>query len=488
MAHDGRRKRWLMFGAAVLPAVMVIAGLWMAGTKGRKYETVTVCMPAYRNVDDLTMVQDAVNKITEERYGISFEFHMISSANYLKSMEIALLDPSLDIMLINGKPLFQHVEDQQLVDLTDYMGRASEEMRGLWTDEILRGVSVGGRLYGLPTFRNFGNYIGLNLDEEIAAEFGVRDRQKMTMEEVDVLLHEIKRRYPDRNVLVPQGMDTMIAEWTWDGLGDADCIGVLPDCGQATKVQNLYETDDFIEFCTWMRRWQEDGLIMEDVLSNVEQWQDLIYQKRGIACLDNYGVNSVSGMIRTVIVDNWSVSNSYSILMYCISANSAHKDIAWKGMEILYTDRDVEILLNNGIEGVHYVKNEDGTASYPPGVTVLNSTYAMMEVNWATPYSRYAYPLDVNGADFAGRQEAFNREALKSKASGFIFNPVPVSWEYEACCEVYDKYTPALMSGVLELEPALERAKEEFREAGIDIVIQEKQRQLDEYLEGVQSY
>lgn len=482
MLHVRRMRRGLVFGAAALFAAVVIVGLCMNRAKHYEYATVTVCMPAYRNVDDLAMVQSAVNKITKERYGICFAFQMISSANYLKNMEIMLLDPALDIMLINGKPLFQHIEKQQLEDLTAYMEEASEEMKGLWTADILRGVSVDGRLYGLPTFRNFGNYIGLNLDEEIAAEFGIIDRQQMTMAEVDVLLHEIKEKYPDRNILVPQGMDSMIAEWTWDGLGDAACIGVLPDCGQTTKVQNLYETDDFIDFCTWMRRWQEDGLLMEDVLSNVEQWQDLIYQKRGIACLDNYGVNGVSGMIRTVIVDNWSVSNSYSMLMYCISANSAHKDTAWKGMEILYTDPDVEILLNNGIEGIHYLKNADGTASYPPGVTVLNSTYAMMETNWATPYSRYAYPLEINGADFAERQEAFNKDTLKSKAFGFVFNPTSVIREYEACCEVYDKYTPALMSGVLELGPALERAKEDFKAAGIDIVIREKQRQLDAYL------
>lgn len=99
-----------------------------------------------------------------------------------------------------------------------------------------------------------------------------------------------------------------------------------------------------------------------------------------------------------------------------------------------------------------------------------------------TPYSRYAYPLEINGADFAGRQDEFNRETLKSRAFGFVFNPTPVVREYRACCEVYDKYTSALMSGVLELQPALEMAGREFEEAGIDQVIQEKQRQLDEYL------
>ena len=467
----------------VLLAVVSGAVLWISGMNGKaECETVSVFMPAHRNVDDLEMVQEAINRITEKRYGIRFEFHMIPGAVYSENADVAMLNNDTDIVAATGKPLFGYVENGQLENLTPYMEKASEQMKEVWSEEILAGVSLEGKLYGLPTFRNFGNYIGLNIDRQVAQEAGIRDGQRLTMEEVDVLLGQLKERYPDRAVLVPQGLDTMIGEWTWDGLGDVKYVGVLPDCGQTTVVQNLYETDDFVELCTWMRKWYEEGMIMDNVLSNDRQWQDLIYQKEGIACLDNYSVNHVSGMIRTMIVDKWSMSNSYSVLVYGISANSSHKEAAWKGMEILYTDREVEILLNNGIEGIHYVKNSDGTISYPPGVTYADCTYGMVEANWATPYSRHAYPLKMNGADFAEKQDAFNRETLKSRAFGFIFNPGPVVREYEACCKVYDKYTPALMSGVLELEPALAQAKAEMKAAGIDVVIQEKQRQLDEYL------
>lgn len=41
-------------------------------------------------------------------------------------------------------------------------------------------------------------------------------------------------------------------------------------------------------------------------------------------------------------------------------------------MEILYTDAEVETLLTDGIEGTHYVKNEDGTISFPEGKTAAD--------------------------------------------------------------------------------------------------------------------
>lgn len=476
------KKKYLwIFLAILVPVSIKSKSLWKH--TGETCETVTVGMPVYHDVRDIEMVQNAINKITEKRYGIHFIFKLMDSVNWKQKAEVLLLNQDTDILTLYGKTLYEYVQDGQIVELTDFMAQADDTMKNVWTEEELKGTSVNGKLYGLPTFRNFGNYIGLNIDEEIAEEFGIVDGQDMTMEDVDTFLRAAKEIYPDRDVMVPQGVDTLITEWTWDGLGDIKNIGVLPECGQTLLVQNLYETEDFIEFCTWTRSWYEDGLIMEDILSNSEQWQELIGEKRGICCFDNYGVNQIEGMIRTIIVDKWSVSNSYGVLSYGISANSRHIDTAWRGMEILYTDADVEILLNNGIEKLHYVKNGDGTISYPEGVTAFTNGYGMAEAYWITPCSRYAYPLQINGADFVERMEAFNRNTLKSKAIGFTFDPTPVEEEYAACCMIYDKYTKALMSGTLELEAALKQVNEEFYQAGLKTVIQEKQRQLDGYLE-----
>lgn len=477
-------KKYLRFLLILVLLVFIVAkgkAIWKQ--ENENYETVTVGMPAYHDVEDCEMVQNAINKITEKRYGIHFVFRLMDSANWKQKTEVMLLNRDIDILVLYGKPLYEYVQDGQIVDLTHFMEEASETMQNVWTREELRGTSINGKLYGLPTFRNFGNYIGLNIDENTAEEFGIEEGQRLTMEEVDAFLRAAKKKYPDRDIMVPQGVDTLITEWTWDGLGDMKNVGVLPDCGQTLTVQNLYETDDFIEFCTWTRSWYQDGLIMEDILSNSEQWQELIGEKRGICCFDNYGVNQIEGMVRTILVDKWSVSNSYGIMSYVISANSSHPWTAWKGMEILYTDSDVEILLNNGIEDLHYIRNEDGTISFPEGKNAFTNGYGMAEAYWVTPYSRYAYPLQSNGADFAERMEAFNRETLKSKAIGFIFDPSPVEEQYSACCMIYDKYTKALMSGTLDLQPTLEQANKELDEAGLKAVILEKQNQLNQYLE-----
>ena len=52
----------------------------------------------------------------------------------------------------------------------------------------MKGTTVDGKIYAVPNLRNFGNIIGLNIDEDIAAEFGIENGQKLTMEEVDEFL------------------------------------------------------------------------------------------------------------------------------------------------------------------------------------------------------------------------------------------------------------------------------------------------------------
>ena len=47
----------------------------------------------------------------------------------------------------------------------------------------MKGTSVDGKIYAIPNLRNFGNIMGLNIDEDIAAEFGIENGQKLTMEE-----------------------------------------------------------------------------------------------------------------------------------------------------------------------------------------------------------------------------------------------------------------------------------------------------------------
>lgn len=493
------RKNWKRL-AALLCALAMALSLAACGNSGgqegssgtagktdgdnasNEVKTVHFAIPVSYDTPDGPEVQDAINAITEEKYGIRFDISFIAMGNWQQQSNLLLTGDEVDLLALFQTPLATYVKNGQVADLTDYYANSSDTFKAVWSEAEMKGTSVNNVIYAVPNLRNFGNYFGLNIDAEIAAEFGIEDGQQLTLEEVDAFLAQAHEKYPDRYAIAPQGTTCLISEWTWDGLGETNYVGVLPDCGQGTEVQNLFDTDDFVEFCTWARKWYEAGYIMQDVLSNTESWKPMVENKKAISALDNYGVNALNGMIRTVIIDKWSVANSYSALCYGINSNSKNKDAAWKAMEILYTDQEVSILLNNGIEGKHYVKNDDGTVSFPDGKSAAEVGYGMSDLYWVTPYSGNSYPLDVNGPAFYDDLIKFNNETMRSKAFGFAFDITPVTDEYAACSNVMQKYYKPLLSGAVDVESTIEQANQELQAAGIDKVIAEKQKQLDAYL------
>ena len=70
-----------------------------------------------------------------------------------------------------------------------------------------------------------------------------------------------------------------------------------------------------------------------------------------------------------VIIPPQSAPSDIGNLQYGISTNSAHPEESFTLLSALYTDAELHTLLSFGIEGKHYVIDEDGRADYPEGMT-----------------------------------------------------------------------------------------------------------------------
>ena len=78
--------------------------------------------------------------------------------------------------------------------------------------------------------------------------------------------------------------------------------------------------------------------------------------------------------------------------------------------------------------------------------------------------------------------KAFNENAIQSQAIGFIFDSSSVKSEIAALDSVLAEYRLGLENGELDPEEYLPKFIQALREAGIEKVIAEKQRQLDSWV------
>lgn len=490
-------KKNLKKTAAVLLSLMFIGSLCACGgtpkaenqnSKDDKQtegvSNVKVCIPNYDSPADTDKVEAAINEIMEEKYGVGIDLEFIATGNWTQQTNLMLTSDEVDVLALYGTPFSSFVNNGQLLDLTDYWANASDAFKAEWSDKELQPFQSGGKLYAIPNFREYGGHLGAVIDEDIAAEFGMEHGQSVSWEELDDFLQKAYEKYPERYGLVPTGGTALISNWTWDGMGDTKYLGVLPNSGlDSTNVENLFETEDFDNFTKWARKWYEEGITMPDILSNTESWKSMFQADKAIAAINTVGMNKFNGLVSVYITDAFCGTDVYQMVSYGINANSANPDAAWKAMEALYTDKEIGTLLGNGIEGEHYILNEDQTASYPEGVTASTAGYNMMEAYWFVPYCPNSYPSSSNGnADLYQNLIKQKEEAVMSKAFGFAFDSSAVIDEYTACSNVMDKYYKALMSGAVDPDSTMKEAGAELEAAGIDKIIAEKQKQLDTWL------
>src|SRR5699024_4906721 len=103
-------------------------------------------------------------------------------------------------------------------------------------------------------------------------------------------------------------------------------------------------------------------------------------------------------------------------------------------------------LLANGIEGKHYVVQDEGLITLPEGVT--ESSYAFGQ--WQIGNNFLTYPWEGNSPDVWEKTAEFNNSAISSPAFGFAFNPDPVKTEIASATNVLDQYRAGLETGTLD--------------------------------------
>lgn len=447
--------------------------------------TVKIALASVYDMTDAPMVQDAMNKVLAEKYGIQCELILINMGSWQQQSNLLLTGSEVDVMTYFMLPLNTYVSNGQCLPLNDYVANASDTFKAIWSDEQMAGCQIGGVQYAIPNLRNFGNNMCFFVDTDKFAAMGYQVSDITSLEDVDKFLYEAREAYSDLNyILVPQGSSTMVNGWNWDGLGDQNWVGVLGNCGHNTEVTNVFDDEGFQEFCGYTHKWYTDGLIMGDALSNQEDSKSLIRNGSALCAFGNSANGESEGLTKCIIVKNWTDANNVAALSFGINPLSVHHDEAWTLLESLYVDDELATLLINGIEGIHYIMNEDGSCSYPEGVDEMTSTYGNATAYWAMPYAANIPPITNlgGGATFFADLKKFNDESNLSGAMGFVFDSSAVVDEYSACLNIIQKYYDGLLCGVLDPDEVIPAAVQELEDAGMQKIIEAKQEQLDALL------
>ncbi|GGG65094.1 ABC transporter substrate-binding protein [Paenibacillus radicis (ex Gao et al. 2016)] len=442
------------------------------------------------NQRDLGLVEEAVSKITKEKINATVKLKRIEPAAWTQQKVLMFSgNDKLDIIFTGENQYISEVAQKKLVPMDDLLQTAGQGIIAAFDPDVLAASKIGGKTYGIPSIRDFASYPTMLFRKDMLEQNNIDVSGVKTLEEMEPIYKKMKAARPELSLIGKASGGASIAYplllTTIDPL--SDMIGVLTDTSKL-EVVNLYESDEYAKFVSTLHEWYKAGYIPKDIATTSQTGRDYMKANIGFSTPNKGkpGITTQTGnavgteltevKLAPAKMNTLTITNA----MLAIATTSKDPERAMMFLNLLYTDKEIVNLLHWGIEGKHYKVNENGTIDFADGVDASNSGYNLRQ-GWMFGNQLLAYPWKTDSPDIWQKMDEFNRGAEKSAALGFMYNPEPVKTELAAIENVIQQYAMGLETGTLNPAENLPKFNNALKKAGIEKVIAEKQKQLDEW-------
>ena len=454
-----------------------------AASDGESVELKYYFLTATSAIEDLPMIEEAINEYVEPLIGATVDMTVINVGSYADQVGLMVrTGEPVDLVFGFQDAMLSYVSQGAVQPLDDLLEEYGQGIIDAVGRDVLDSCKQNGVLYSIPTLKDMAAGRVFLYNQEVADELGLDFSNVKSEKDLTEIFAIVK----EKTDLVPfaggGGNNKIWENWSWDTLGDS--LGVLMDGGAEPVVVNLFETDYYRELAELSREWYLNGYLISDYATSEDTWSVRMSNKTSFGAIN---ANKPGGLVeiennvgydlgQVEILEEFAMTGNVLNTNWMIPTGSEHPEKAMQFLNLMYSDPYVSTLLCNGIEGVHYTTDEDGFITTTPDSGYIN-TYA-----WAQGNQFISKVYAGNDADVWDQQREYNENARKSVAYGFIFDNSNVTDEITACNNVVAKYRASIECGSVDPDEAIPQFNEELKAAGIDKIIAEKQAQLDEWL------
>lgn len=439
------------------------------------------------NFDDVVATMSAY---TEEQIGVKLKLYLSDWDTYKTKFQTMINGgDDFDIMFASSDYYSTFVNRGAFLDITEKVKEVTPDLEEFIPDNLWEGVQIGGKVYAVPTYKDSSMTQFWWYDDSLVQKYDLDIESATTMDALTDIFKTVKEGeeaetgetfYP---VYLTQG-NPWNGFWNnyddlCSGLGGLVGVQIADD---TRKVVVPLEQEDIMHNLGLLHQWYEAGYINPDANVSGEEYKNCFFgngqawPSASIAQAKNQGVEKYDYV---QVGDSLYTSGTIQGSLNCISKNSKNPDAALKMLQLANLDRTFRDMLAYGKEGedFEYVDKENG-------VVKLNENSA-----WTSGCAKYAQATFFN----MSRQETEpetqydeikeqNENAVNSVCMGFVFDPTNVQSEIATCNTIWSQSAKAdLLTGAVDPEEKVPALLEELRAAGLDTIIEEAQRQVDEF-------
>lgn len=425
---------------------------------------------------DLNQVLEKANEYLKEKINVTLDMRFIDFGDYNQKMSVVINSGEpydLAFTCSWAGDYLGNARKGAFLDLTKYLDTTGKDMYEAIDKRFWDGATIDGKIYAVPTQKEISNVQMWRFTKEYVDKYNIPYKDLHTLQDLEPWLKLIKENEPDvtplyisNGVRPPQMFDEIV-----------EPVGVEFN-DETLTVKNLYETKYLREQLDTLRKYYKLGYINADAATQTEEATRKYFVSKadGQPYAENIWSEQAGRQIVTSNITNAYITNgSTTGSMIAVSANSKNKEKSVEFLNLLNTDPYLKNLIVNGIEGVHYNKVSDNQIEY----TDNHKNYDVSAFAFGNLFINYILKDEptTKWEEF----KKFNDESIPSTALGFRFDPTNVTNEIAAITNVLGEFKPSLFSGSVDVDEYLGRMNAKLKEQGIDKVIEEMQKQIDQW-------
>jgi putative aldouronate transport system substrate-binding protein len=460
-----------------------------------------VTLKFYFGGDKKAATDEVWGKISEYVKGkglnVKFDVNYISFGDFKQKMLVMAASGDSWDMNFDGDWLSykQMAAKGSYMALNDLLPQHAPNLYKKYQDQgTLSAATVDGKIVGLPwTMKmNERKFIGWRSDLAEKAGMDFPEGSVKTIEDVDTLLRKYREAFPnDKLSRTPPTSIYMIRdEWVDLNFHNLGFYLTDPDI----KIQSVEQQPFYRESAQRSRLWYDDGLINRDAMIDKEgeevQWRN---GKKYITLTSHEWAYADPGFVDPAFKQTMSelypdkrfVNRSALANVVAINSHSKHPDLVLRFLDMIETDQTLYDILQYGIEGKTYVL--DGKmAVYPDGMDSTTSNYMEWGGQWAfwkpqfmRPTTTYPEGFWESEAEFASKTTNVN-----SPIDGLFISEENMKNELAKRDTAWEEFSKPIEFGIAkgDVDKVVDNYIALQKKNGIDKIIQETQRQVDEYL------
>lgn len=443
---------------------------------------------------DLKLVNDKINEALAKKIGITVTYIKIGWQEYENRLN-TMVSAGTPFDIAYAPEFTTYVKRGAWLRLDDYLSSTGKDMYDVIDPIFWQGVRMDdGGIYGVPTNKELSVRQQWMYPEELVNKYNIDITKYNTLESLEPLFRMIKQKEFD---YLPMELDkdshNFFALYGYEYVIDKELPLMLRSLGPSSRVVNIFETAEARQVLDTLRRYYQAGYINEDAAlresQQLERGKKVFWKASSGGPLSenswskDRGYKVVAHPVTTEVVTTEDVRGG----VMAVSADTKYPVECIQFLNLLNTDPEVRNLFNYGIEGVHYTLDKNGqivlippkdadghpVPDAPPSYTGVTYTQG----NWFILKTRGGEnPEPLNKWE---EFRASNERAVKSSTFGFTPDLSMMPIQMQNIKMVWQKYYPSLMTGSVDVDTELPKFNEELKQAGLDEVRAEVQKQLD---------